>query len=168
MQSGRMPLASLGQLVENKPRELSRISLPEAQNAETSDHGSARIGTLTAAVHLPQSNEDIFDVGAGLVEFVERVRKDVEDELGVGIGVDMAAGLLVEKRGHLGGVRDVAVDGHAETEGGVDLVESQLSDGGGLREVTDIEGPRRIGQWMTEDIGQDSAHCASELDRKSG
>ena len=142
--------------------------LPEAQNAETGDHGSARIGTLAPAVHLPQSNEDIFDIGTCLVEFVQGVRKDVEDELRVGIGVDVAAGLLVEEGGHLGGVRDVAVDGHAETEGGVDLVESQLSDGGGMLEVTDIEGPRRVGQWMMGNIGQRNAHCASELDRKSG
>jgi len=49
------------------------------------------------------------------------VSEDVEEELRVGIGVDVSVSFLVEELAEVFGVDEVTVDAHGDTERGVDV-----------------------------------------------
>jgi hypothetical protein len=72
-----MPFASLHSVLV-KPGRAG--NLPETQDTESCDHGSASIRPLALQVHITQGGEDIVHVRASFAEFVQCMGEDVEPE----------------------------------------------------------------------------------------
>lgn len=75
-----MPFSSLGEVdVSRRIRERSSWQgVPEAENAESGNHGSAGICALAPGIHLAQRGEDVVDTSAGLAKLAEGKGEDVE------------------------------------------------------------------------------------------
>src|SRR5699024_9127458 len=73
-------------------------------------HGPCALALL---IRTRQSLEDVVNIHSRLAGVVEGVGENVEHQLAVGVGVDMAVSLLVEEAAQLWGVCDVAVMGEA-------------------------------------------------------
>lgn len=61
-------------------RRKPQQNVPEAENAEACNHGSAGKGTLAPGVDLAEGGKDIGHAGARLAEFIEGIGEDVESE----------------------------------------------------------------------------------------
>lgn len=53
-------------------------NLPESQDSEACNHGSAREGTLALGIHVAKRSEDVGRVGTGLTELLKAMREDVQ------------------------------------------------------------------------------------------
>lgn len=89
------------------------IRIPEGKDAKAGDHGRHGPCALALLIRTRQSLEDVVNIHSRLAGVVEGVGENVEHQLAVGVGVDMAVSLLVEEAAQLWGVCDVAVMGEA-------------------------------------------------------
>lgn len=83
--------------------------ITEANDSKTSKHGGAGPSSRASLVHAGQGEKDILLSDTELSSLVQLIGKDVEHELGVTVGVDMAMGLVVQKRSKLRRIDQVSV-----------------------------------------------------------
>ena len=117
----------LGRLALTNDHWANTIGIPETDKTETSKHGSAGPTTLALLVHALKSKETVGRVDTGLSSLVELVGKDVQHELAVALGVDVAMGFLVQIAPKLGSVDEVTIVSKADAVRGVDVERLRLS-----------------------------------------
>ena len=150
---------NLGGLTLTNDHWANAIGIPEADKTETSKHGSAGPTTLALLVHALKSEETVGRVDTGLSSLVELVGKDVQHELTVALGVDVAMGFLIQITPEFGCVDEVTVVSKADAVRGVDVERLRLSicaaASSRVSEVADTHVTREIAHALTivENLG---------------
>lgn len=85
------------------------VGIPEGDESETSDHGRAGVGSDALGHEVSNGGEDVLLVDSHLAGLLEVVGEDVEEELRVGIGVDVSMSVRVEEVSKLLDVGEVSV-----------------------------------------------------------
>jgi hypothetical protein len=144
------------------------VRISEADKTETSQHGSASPTTLALLVHALESKEAVGRVDTGLSSLVELVGENVQHELTVALGVDVAMRLLVQITPKFGRVDEVTIVSEADTVRGVDVERLRLSicaaAGSWVSEVANTHVTREVAHTLTvvEDFGCKSVALALE------
>ncbi len=109
------------------------MRIAESEHAEARDHRHGRVASSAAPVDTRDGAEDILLVDAQLALGLQLVRQDVEQDLRVRLGIDMAQVLGVKVSLELLGVGQVAVVGEHNAVGRVDVEGLGLCGVGGAR-----------------------------------
>ena len=135
---------AFGRLVAADDQRPDAVGVAESQQAVTGDHRHHGIGATAAPVHAGHRLENGFRVE--LVPGRRRLqlmRQDIEQHLGIGIGVDVAQILQKHVALQLLGVGEVAVMRQHDAEGRIDVKRLRLGGivGGAGRRVTAMADP---------------------------
>ena len=118
------------------------MGIAEAEDAEAGDHGHRRIAAPAAPVHPRHGAEDVLLVDAQLPLDLQLVGEDVEQDLGVRLGVEVAQVVDVDVALQVLRVGQVAVVGQRDAVGGVDVEGLGLGGAGGSgRRVAGVTEP---------------------------
>lgn len=114
------------------------MRITEANNSEASKHGCAGISTFAHLIQASQCLKDIVRIYTELSSLLELRGKDIEEELRVGIGVDMPVGIMIKVIPELVGVDEISVLGLLDRTHGVKEKHTYMSKANAIRRI-DIE-----------------------------
>ena len=127
------------------------MGIAEGHQAVAVDHGDHRIAAPAAAMHAAHRPEDGLGGERRAAGFVQFMGEDVEQDLGIRVGIDVAPIDLEEFPFQLMGIGQVAVVGQGDPVGRVDIeglgFQGGMAAGRGVTHMADAHGadqPREV------------------------
>ena len=107
-----------------KTKRSNTIRVTKSDEAKASEHGGASPAALAFCIGSLQGGEAVVAVDTCFSRFIQFVGEDVEHELAVAVGVDVAVGFLVQEALELRSIDEITIVREGDA-GGVD--EERLS-----------------------------------------